>query len=57
MIGKGIRLINATGLLTLVHLDLLKEELERVLGAGDNQLLKKVLKELIHLVIVQVALD
>ena len=33
----------------LVHLDLLKQELERVLRASNDQLLEKVLKELVDL--------
>lgn len=41
----------------LVHLDLLEEEFEGFLRAGHDQLLKEVLKELIHLVLFQVLLN
>ena len=41
----------------LVHLDLLKEELERVLRASNDQLLEKVLEELVDLVLLKVLLN
>ena len=41
----------------LVHLDLLKKELERVLRSRHNNLLQEVFKKLIDLVLFQVLLD
>ena len=41
----------------LVHLDLLKQELERVLRASNDQLLEKVLEELVDLALLKVLLN
>ena len=41
----------------LVHLDLLKKELERVLRASNDQLLEKVLEELVDLALLKVLLN
>ena len=41
--------------LTLVHLDLLKEELERVLGALYDDLLEEIFKEFVNLVLIEIA--
>ena len=41
----------------LVHLDLLEKELERILGAGHNELLEQVLEQLVDLVLFQVLLN
>ena len=41
----------------LVHLDLLQEELEGVLGAGNDELLEEVFEELVDLVLLEVLLN
>ena len=43
--------------LTLIHLDLLEEELMRVIRARNNELLEQVFKELIHLILFEIVLN
>ena len=44
-------------MLTWVLLELLEEEVKRLLGPGDDELLHKVLEELVHLELLQLLLD